>query len=339
MARNAGEGAVGGCGRLGNARKGWVWASSRLVGCARDGGAVLCHFLVLGSIEASFVRASFTFILCSTPGFVALTKPCGFLRNRIGLNRFGSLPSKYECIIVSLLLFFTNRRRGRSMTKADRSTFVVAISLVLLLSLPQVTSAQTTVAYGGWYGYATDSVTYYDEFGYVVGTSLTSGPATLYVTFVEQYGYLQATVSGPPGFTIGDYQQFPTYGASLGPYSASGGAFAGGFMGYSGGFDVTYQGIFPDGLIDSTGGFAVADFSDTSGFPGENMPVSFATFNSAGVPEPSAIVPMAIGAVAVATSVVIRRRRAGKALARARAAGAEQAQSPDQGVPASRRLG
>jgi hypothetical protein len=209
------------------------------------------------------------------------------------------------------------------MTKAGRSTYAVTISLLLLLSLPPLTCAQPVTAYGSWNGYYTYSETSYDQFGNVTGTYSSGGPATLYVDF---YGPLntpfedQAILFGPPGF---DGQEIGV--TSFGPTSATGFAFAGGRGSFEENFDVTYASILPGGQIDTTGGFAVADFlrDEDDALPGQIF-TSFVSFNTANAPEPSAIVPMAIGALVVATSVVIRRRRAGKPLARAGAAGGLQ---------------
>ncbi len=212
------------------------------------------------------------------------------------------------------------------MTKAGRSTFVVAISIILPLSFPHSTRAQQLVAYGTWNGYATYTETDYDPYGNVINQFSQDGSSQLdldiYATTDPDYAPFYATVTGPPGFLSNlGYLQPVLYGVSFGPTSASGSGFTGALFGVLGDFDVSYLGILPDGQINTTGGFAVADISGLTYPPaGPAAYISFfASFQS--VPEPTAIVPMAIGAIVVATAVAIRRRRARKPLARARAAG------------------
>ena len=198
------------------------------------------------------------------------------------------------------------------MTKAGRSTFVLAISLLSLLSLPKLTCAQQTVAYGTWSGYATYTETDYDQFGNVIGGYSSAGNSALSVDITRYLPNVYvATVPGPPGF-------LPSAGydvRSFGPTSAVGFTFSGGEAGFMGSFDVTYQSILPDG--EAMGGFAIADFSGDTFF-GYGVPYieCAASFKGGDTPEPSAIVLMSIGAVVVATSVVIRRRRAGNPPAR-----------------------
>jgi hypothetical protein len=200
--------------------------------------------------------------------------------------------------------------------------------LLLLLSLPELAYGQQLVAYGTWSGYFTYTQTDYDRpFGNVIGGYSLDGNSTLTVDIFEQPGsptvnFFYATLSGSPGFLPGDTYNLSTFG--FGPTSASGFTEAGGIAGFEGSFDVTYRSILPDGEIDTTGGFAVADFGAQSFTIGQPWAVFSASFTTASVPEPSAIVPMAIGAVVVVTWVVIRRRRAGKPLARAIAAGGLQ---------------
>ena len=204
------------------------------------------------------------------------------------------------------------------MTKAGRSTFAVAVSSLLLLSLPELTYAQQQVAYGTWEGYATYTETDYDQMGNVIGVYSTSGLSALNVgIFNNTFGsleYFSGTVSGPLGFSGplgvtlgGQYSDYNYSVFSFGPTSASGGDFAGGYAGFDGYFDVTYQSILPDGEMDTRGGFAVAQYSGNTDLGYESPYIAWsASFTS--VPEPSSIVPMAIGAVVVATWVVIRRR-------------------------------
>ncbi len=201
------------------------------------------------------------------------------------------------------------------MTKAGRSTLAVAISLFLVLSLPKLTWAQNPVAYGTWNGYETYTETDYDQFGNVVGQFSGGGNSTLTVDIYGPGPLFSAIVSGPNGFN-----SFIPYAVStFGPTSATGFTSGGGYASFAGGFDLSYPAILPDGHIETYGGFADADYS-ASTFLGQDTKVYFASFNSFSVPEPSAIVPMATGAVVVGTSVVIRRRRVAKHLERARAA-------------------
>jgi hypothetical protein len=206
------------------------------------------------------------------------------------------------------------------MTKAGRSTLAVAISLLLVLSLPKLTWAQKPVAYGTWSGYATYTETDYGASGSVIGGFSGGGFSNLTVDiFSSDFSPgFYATVSGPPGFN----SFYPYNLLSFGPQSASGFTADFGEAGFDANFDVTYGSILPDGQFDNTGGFAVADYSGNTFFGfGEPSIAWFATFNSNSVPEPSAMVPMAIGTVMVVTSVVVRRRRARMRLERASAAG------------------
>lgn len=207
------------------------------------------------------------------------------------------------------------------MTKAGRSTLAVAMSLLLPLSLPELTCAQQPVSYGTWSGYETYTETDYDQWGNVIGVYSWAGNSSLTVDIIGPAPDFYATVAGPLGFSPYAYYDV----TSFGPMSAIGYASAGGAAGYEGDFDLSYPFIHPDGQIEDAGGFADADFSGNTFFAYGFEPYSMwsASFNSFSysVPEPSAIVPMAIGAAVVATSVVIRRRRAGNALERARATG------------------
>ncbi len=223
------------------------------------------------------------------------------------------------------------------MTKAGRLTPAVAISLLLLLSLPELTCAQQPVFYGTWNGYATYTETDYDQWQNVIGGYSWAGNSTLTLEIFQDFpGSYTATASGGPAFN----QNLDFEVTSFGPTSASGYDGGGGPAGFGASFDVTYQSILPDGQFDTTVGFAVADYSGDTYFGYGTQPykVWFASFSGGSLPEPSAIVPMAIGAVVVATSVVIRRRRAGRSLERARAAGGLEAQSSERGVPPSRQL-
>ena len=120
------------------------------------------------------------------------------------------------------------------MTKASRSTFAVATSLLLSLSLPQSTRAQELVAYGTWNGYATDTETGYDQYGNVIGRYSQSGSSQLDVyiySTTDPYAPFYATVTGPPRFETyyGSSLTPPLlYGVSLGPTSASGSGYEGG---------------------------------------------------------------------------------------------------------------
>jgi hypothetical protein len=204
------------------------------------------------------------------------------------------------------------------MARTQRSILIAAISLLCLFSLPQAATAQT-IASGTWSGWADYSVTYYDGspgYSFSEYTTLTVGFRS----------YDDAYVAGPPGFGTVEYDV-----TSFGLTSASGFTFAGGLAPFSGNFDISYQSILPDGQIDTTGGFAVADY--TAGLPGEPfVGYYYASFQSA-VPEPLALVQVAIAAIVIAAFVGIRKYRAGEALARARALGvALQAQSSQLGV-------
>lgn len=236
---------------------------------------------------------------------------------------------------ISSLKSRTNLGVARAFRARNRSILIAAISLVCVFWLPRASTAQTVVAYGTWIGSSSDLIYYYDQYGQIYFSNYFYGPAELEVEII-QYGrdeYLADYLTGPLGFTPpqGFYPPgfpppdgSPAYTVSaFGPDYASGSVFVGGSPGYSGSFDLYYQSILPGGLIDTTGGYADADFLATGPLPDGASYTSFAQFSGVGAfvaPEPSSIVPMAIGAVVVLTWVVILRRRARKPLARATAA-------------------
>ena len=134
------------------------------------------------------------------------------------------------------------------MTRAGPSTLTVAISLLVLFSLPELACAQQPTAYGTWSGYFTYTET---DYGTVIGEYSYAGMSTLTVDIFgsgpSPHGYY-ATLSGPPGFSgPGGSEGYELL--SFCPTSASGLTEAGGYFGFYGSFDVTLP-VHPSGWRD-----------------------------------------------------------------------------------------
>lgn len=224
------------------------------------------------------------------------------------------------------------------MTRTQRLILVAALACVATVLPARSSHGQygQVTAYGTWQGIEDFSITFLDQFDNPVGGYTESVPTTLTVEF---FANNNATVTSPVGFPYG-FRPQPYVVATLGPTGASGSAFAGGYAGFDGNFDLTYAGILPDGQIDTFGGFAVADFSASlAPSAGIGQPYFyFASFQGAGqaLPEPAALAQVAIGVAVIAAFIGIRSYRARRARARTAAAGAPlDAQLAEPGIPAA----
>jgi hypothetical protein len=194
-----------------------------------------------------------------------------------------------------------------SMTKTERVRLIAVLIFFSAISLSGSSYAQQTVS-GEWFGVESfTSVVYIND--QIVGES--SGinvPAYLAVDF---YGtYYGARMIFSIGDFSGDDFGFVGYAMPLtfGPQGAEGSAnIYGGNGSAEANFDLTYQAILSDGSIDTSGGFAVADIDDVS-FNSDlsTYTVSFASFESVSVPEPSSLVLAASGILMVSIFASIR---------------------------------
>jgi hypothetical protein len=198
------------------------------------------------------------------------------------------------------------------VTRTERLMKLIgAATLLCVFFVPSASCGQTT-ATGTWSGTLSYSVQYLDEFGFPTGGYSGLDSTTL-------------TIQLSPGSavaTTGDGLLDVLYSlSSFGPNSASGSYFDFLPQGFDyGSFDANYLSILPDGSIDTSGGFAVADrtYVYDFGSSGIEEVFSFQSFQSEGpalVPEPSAMVQMAIGVVVIALFAGIRARHASKSRA------------------------
>ena len=190
------------------------------------------------------------------------------------------------------------------MTRSQRLALVGVLTFFSASSLPRSSHAQ--VATGTWVG--VESVTTENFFnGQLISESFVSNiPSTLVLTFVPWPDPLTVYMSlgaGPSGFDEQGHIQ------SFGPQGASGSVVLDGYpASFSvGNFDVTYQAILPDGTIDTTGGFAVADLDisllEYLSPASENI---FISFQNVTVPEPSSLVLAASGTLVMLVFVWMR---------------------------------
>jgi hypothetical protein len=187
-----------------------------------------------------------------------------------------------------------------SMTKTQRVRLIAVLIFYSAISLPGSSYAQQTVS-GVWFGVESfTSVVYIND--QIVGES--SGinvPAYLAVEFYGSYygSEMAISIRDFSGDDIG-FVGF-AYPQTFGPQGAEGYAnLYGGNGSAEANFDLTYQAILLDGSIDTSGGFAVADINDLSyNSNSGSYTVSFASFQSVSVPEPSSLVLAASGILIV----------------------------------------
>jgi hypothetical protein len=190
------------------------------------------------------------------------------------------------------------------MTMTRRRALAPATFVLLLTWAPRDSVGDVIGVWDGVYSY---SIEYLDFYGNPIGSSSGSGAATLTLDF----GTYPA---GPVAMYINEFGVGgPAFG-SFGAQNANGTILIGGAGSYElGDFDVNFRSILPDGMTDTTGCSAVADYSASFyniGFYG--YVEEFAYFQSTqAVPEPSSIVVVATGAAALAVcALVLKLRRA-----------------------------
>jgi hypothetical protein len=178
-----------------------------------------------------------------------------------------------------------------------------------------------------------EQTTYLDNYGNVLGRTTQKSDGTLSIKF----DYLpQPTVAEVDITPYGVAVVEGGWGVStFGPNSASGGLFAlEGPVIQRGNYDVTYRSILPNGDIDTAGGLADVDMTSiiTGGiYPYTEIFVAFQI-----VPEPSALVQVAVGLLVLACFLGVQAYRARRSGARAiAAAGPAGSPPPEVGVAAA----
>jgi hypothetical protein len=199
-------------------------------------------------------------------------------------------------LIVALQL-----TEGIPMMKTRRLYPIVAFIVFATISLPQSSYAQPkVVATGIWAGTEYFSNYYYLDTTLLYATSGSNDQASLTLQFYDLPFDTSMSLSGflssnRFGVTTTEFRTFNSQqaiGQTFGSYYHQGS--------FIGNFDVTYQSDFANGIIDTidtNGGYAVADATivdDTNPFAG-NYVVSFVSFESSSVPEPSSLVLAAAG--------------------------------------------
>jgi hypothetical protein len=194
------------------------------------------------------------------------------------------------------------------MMKTGKVSLIVAATFIAALSLPRSVSAGEIS--GGWVGSAFVQTSQVVD-GVPVVSSF-SGPASLGITAGINFGFDGEMIVAGDGFSVLVFGRLSTEG--FGPTSANGSLLptTGGPAGSSfGNFAVSYEAILPDGNIVVGDGTAVADLTEISvGNNGET--ITFASFQSSNIPEPSSIV-MATSAALLILAWPILRARIGKA--------------------------
>jgi hypothetical protein len=189
-----------------------------------------------------------------------------------------------------------------AMTKTQRVRLIAVLIFFSAISLPGSSYAQQ-IDSGTWIGYASYSstVSNYDQ----MITSETSG-SNLWTSFSLEFRIIPDSSIVGIAMSIGSFSIPFTYLdskiESYGPQGASGSMDTDIYHEYydNGNFFVSYQAILPDGFIDTTGGFAVADMNviDVNAITGVTTN-TIISFQGAGVPEPSSLVLAASGILIV----------------------------------------
>ncbi len=236
-------------------------------------------------------NAAFRSRQCATP------RPAVVLRKQINADLCTSLRLRDVRGIVHIRLAFLPVG-ARSMTKTPKHALIAALTVLAVMSLPRPCSADQV--YGTWTGAESYSIEYYLEDGTVISQSSGSlYPATLSVEFDSNINVAppQETAAG-----MGITGFYSIWGGAVGGYGPQS---AGMYIiddtsypeGYAfGNFDATFQSILPDGSIDTTGGFAVADI-DIQNYSDGVYERAFISFQT--VPEPSSLLLVLAGAATV----------------------------------------
>ena len=187
------------------------------------------------------------------------------------------------------------------MTKTQRVRLIAVLIFFSAISLPGSSYAQQ-IDSGTWIGYASYSSTVYNYDQMI--TSETSG--NIWTSFSVEFRYIPDSSIAGIAMSIANFSIPFTYLdsrlLSYGPQDASGSMDTDIYHEYydNGNFFVSYQAILPDGFIDTTGGFAVADMNviDVNAITGATTN-TIISFQGAGVPEPSSLVLAASGILIV----------------------------------------
>jgi hypothetical protein len=190
-----------------------------------------------------------------------------------------------------------------AMTKTQRVRLIAVLIFFSAISLPGSSYAQQQIDSGTWIGYASYSITVYNYEQMI--TSETSG-SNLWTSFSLEFRDIPDSSIAGIGMSIGSFSiPFTIMDSELrsyGPQNASGSMDSDIYHEYydNGNFAVSYQAILPDGFIDTTGGFAVADMNviDVDNLTGATTN-AIISFQGAGVPEPSSLVLAASGILIV----------------------------------------
>ncbi len=188
--------------------------------------------------------------------------------------------------------------------KTNRLGLIAVLAFVSAFSMPRSLYAQPT-AYGTWDGELDVQITQVIN-GQTTVLENSSGDGTLLIDYFAPYT-LYISMGG-----IYAYGSNPIPGAvDFGPTSASGSLYTYGPTGLVvANFFATYQSILPDGMIDTTGGFASADISYSQAVPTGGTDFFFFSFSGAGaVPEPSSLVTASIALLAIGVFTWIRGAR------------------------------
>jgi hypothetical protein len=189
-----------------------------------------------------------------------------------------------------------------SMTKTQRVRLIAVLIVFSAIWLPAPSYAQQPET-GTWIGFESYRTTYYEGAQIIGETSGSNIWTSLTIEFTNSpppYSFtLRATMS------IGGFSIFSTgvgTSVSSGPQNAAGDITQDYYpIGIdTGDFGVSYQAILPNGFIDTTGGFAIADMNlGDYDFQTLITTNTFVTFQGEGLPEPSSLVLAASGTLIV----------------------------------------
>jgi hypothetical protein len=201
-----------------------------------------------------------------------------------------------------------------SMTKTQRVRLIAVLIFFSAISLPGSSYAQQTVS-GTWIGFELyDTTTYFDS--QILGETSASNIWTTFnlelVLNTDPYTIVQTPIINAV-MSIGGVGFPPVYPITTDQSYSPQGAAASVLADYypigidTGNFDVSYQAILPDGFIDTTGGFAVADMNlSYYNFQTGTTTDTLIEFQGEGVPEPSSLVLAASGILMVSIFAWIR---------------------------------
>jgi hypothetical protein len=194
------------------------------------------------------------------------------------------------------------------MMKTGKVSLIAAATFIAALSLPRSVSAGGII--GIWAGSAFVQTSLVVD-GRLVPVSSFSAPAFLGISRGNEGPDGEMSVGGD-GFSVQVFGIIP--GDPFGPTSANGSLvpFCGPDGLSFGNFAVSYEAILPDGSIVVGDGTALADLTEISIGPPNGETITFASFQSSNIPEPSSIV-MATSAALLILAWPILRARIGKA--------------------------